>query len=209
MVNRINRHCSYFPCHAGLEDCTFCYCPFYPCKDTQSGKFIYTKTNNKVWSCEDCGWIHKKKVVDGIFRMIRAGNIKARPALEERKFEKTGVIILGHGSKLKNANDVVRKVARHIMKSVKGLLAVEPAYLQLHQPDLRKTIEGIVKAGCKKIIIVPFFLFMGNHVTRDIPRIIREESKAHKDIKFVYAKNIGQDPRIKSMVMDCVKEAAG
>ena len=70
MVKRLNKACKYFPCHKGLEDCTFCYCPFYPCLDKKRGKYVYSG-NKAVWSCEDCNWIHKKKVVDGIFDLIR------------------------------------------------------------------------------------------------------------------------------------------
>jgi len=208
MVNRINRHCLYFPCHVSLEDCTFCYCPFYPCKDGRFGKSVITKKGRKIWSCEDCNWIHKRKVVDDIFRVIRDGNLKAPIAASGKKLDKAGVIILGHGSKLNKANDIVRKISKDIMKSGIGAKVVEVAFLQLCQPDLRKAIEKIAGAGCKKIIIVPFFLFMGNHVTRDIPHLIESESKIYKDVKFVYARNIGQDPRMTSIVKDCIKEAA-
>lgn len=64
---RVNKFCKYFPCHKGLEDCTFCYCPLYPCNDENRGKYI----RGKVWSCEDCNWIHQKKIVDKIFRIIK------------------------------------------------------------------------------------------------------------------------------------------
>ena len=33
-----NRKCKYNPCHYEGQDCTFCYCPFYPCNDTRFGK---------------------------------------------------------------------------------------------------------------------------------------------------------------------------
>ena len=71
MPKRLNKACKYFPCHKGLEDCTFCYCPFYPCLDKKRGKHVYSKKNKAIWSCENCNWIHKKKVVDKIFDLIR------------------------------------------------------------------------------------------------------------------------------------------
>jgi len=53
-----NDHCDYYPCHKDLQCCDFCYCPFYPCGDSSTGgKWI---KNKKVWSCEDCLWIHDK-----------------------------------------------------------------------------------------------------------------------------------------------------
>ncbi|HCX89553.1 MAG: hypothetical protein COW04_13340 [Deltaproteobacteria bacterium CG12_big_fil_rev_8_21_14_0_65_43_10] len=42
-----------------LEDCTFCYCPFYPCgEESTGGKWI----RGAIWSCEDCNWIHRSEV---------------------------------------------------------------------------------------------------------------------------------------------------
>jgi Zn-finger protein len=205
MIGRLNRGCAYFPCHSGLGDCTFCYCPFYPCGDESKGRYVITKDARKVWSCKDCNWIHRRKVVDNIFHTIRTDNFKMQNTGGRLKIKKTGIIILGHGSKLKKANDTVRRVAKEI-RSRSGIAIVEPAYLQLCPPDLQKVIRKVVKAGCKRVIIVPFFLFRGNHVNRDIPNAIRQEAKIHRKVELVYARNIGEDPRISSLVMDRIKE---
>lgn len=70
MVQRINEACKFFPCHKDMEDCTFCYCPFYPCKKETLG--AYVKIGNKrIWDCSNCAWIHQKDVVDRIFELIR------------------------------------------------------------------------------------------------------------------------------------------
>lgn len=70
MIETINKACKYYPCHKNLESCVFCYCPFYPCENNKRGKYI-TGTNGKlVWDCSKCEWIHKKKVVNTIFREI-------------------------------------------------------------------------------------------------------------------------------------------
>ncbi len=59
-----NYACEFYPCHEDGENCTFCYCPFYPCGDgSTGGKWIKDKG---VWSCQDCYWIHKNEVVDCI-----------------------------------------------------------------------------------------------------------------------------------------------
>ena len=216
MITRLNKSCTYFPCHDKLGDCTFCYCPFYPCGDERAGRYVITKDKHKVWSCKDCNWIHDKKVVDKIFNMIRSSNLSScvirmrypDNAAGQGKVMKTGVIILGHGSKLEKANDSLRQLAKEV-RIENGLDIVEPAFLQLCQPDLKKAIKKVVKMGCKRIIIVPFFLFMGNHVARDIPNAIKQEAKIYREVKFIYAKNLGQNSRINNIVMDCIREVAG
>ncbi len=202
MVKRLNKACKFFPCHTGLEDCTFCYCPFYPCLDEERGEYVYSSKNNKkIWSCELCSRIHKRKAVDDIFELIRENR---RP---EKKLKDggMGVIILSHGTKIKKANAILLKTVEKIKRGT-GLNRVVPAYLQLSSPDLTKSIKLLADRGCEKIIIVPFFLFNGNHVTRDIPGIIKKAKTEFPKVEFVYTKSLGQDRRITDIVSDMLRE---
>lgn len=52
-MRRIN--CERYPCHFPEQDCSLCFCPFYPCMDE--------RTNGRVgksgdWSCQDCLVVH-------------------------------------------------------------------------------------------------------------------------------------------------------
>ena len=57
-----DRSCEYYPCHYDGMDCTFCYCPFYPCKDDRYGKYVENKKLGMVWDCSDCVMIHHPDV---------------------------------------------------------------------------------------------------------------------------------------------------
>jgi adenosylcobinamide hydrolase len=56
----IDKECKFFPCHRGLEDCEFCYCPLYPCKDQSLGEWIIGLTGGKIWDCAKCIKFHGK-----------------------------------------------------------------------------------------------------------------------------------------------------
>lgn len=57
------KDCEYYPCHFEGQDCTWCFCPIYPCLDTSKGKYVKSKKTGKdVWSCKDCDWIHKPQI---------------------------------------------------------------------------------------------------------------------------------------------------
>jgi glycerophosphoryl diester phosphodiesterase len=59
------RNCEYYPCHHFEgQVCTHCFCPLYPCKDPELGKFVITKRGKRVWSCIDCQLVHKPKVAE-------------------------------------------------------------------------------------------------------------------------------------------------
>jgi hypothetical protein len=68
--------CRYYPCHFEGQDCTFCYCPFYPCLIPETGG----KLKGNVWSCMDCTWIHERENVE---RIIEALSIYPRQRLVE------------------------------------------------------------------------------------------------------------------------------
>lgn len=203
MLKRLNKSCNFFPCHAGLEDCTFCYCPFYPCLDKKKGGFIYSVKNKKdIWSCKSCNWIHKRNVTENIFTMIR----KNKYQKQNLKSDKVGIVILSHGSKLKKANASLNKTVR-IIRQKTGLDTIVPAYLQFCQPDLEKSIKSLIAKGRQTVIIIPLFLFNGNHVTRDIPHIIEKEKGKYPKVNFIYTKNVGEDTRISDIISDVLGEA--
>ncbi len=65
--------CEYYPCHIEGQDCTFCFCPFYPCEDTRTGgKYIPKSTGGTVWSCSGCRLIHDgaiaEKILEGLMK---------------------------------------------------------------------------------------------------------------------------------------------
>ena len=68
--------CRYYPCHFAGQDCTWCYCPLYPCLDPETnGKWVRSKkTGEPVWSCAECHWVHDKKAADKLKRIIQDRN---------------------------------------------------------------------------------------------------------------------------------------
>jgi hypothetical protein len=68
--------CKYYPCHFSGQDCTFCFCPFYPCLNYDMGGTIKLTSNGEfVWSCQDCWMIHDRdfseKVIFALSRYPR------------------------------------------------------------------------------------------------------------------------------------------
>lgn len=71
-----NLACDFHPCHFKGQNCSFCYCPFYPCNDVDFGKdLIAKKTGNLVWDCSSCFFIHRNDVVEFCMGRIREYNI--------------------------------------------------------------------------------------------------------------------------------------
>ena len=58
-------NCEYYPCHHFPgQDCTNCFCPLYPCKDLDLGKYVRTKRGKRFWTCIDCRLVHSPRVAE-------------------------------------------------------------------------------------------------------------------------------------------------
>ena len=76
--------CPYHPCHNFAEQqCDFCYCPLYPCKDTELSEEIDTPAG-KLWSCMDCRFIHEPAVVRHLKENPEAGMAELKAVRKKR-----------------------------------------------------------------------------------------------------------------------------
>jgi Zn-finger protein len=77
--------CEYYPCHFEGQDCTWCFCPFYPCLDERAGgEYVTSKrTGKEVWSCKGCRWVHDEKVAKEISKEISGVKEKMMNLLPE------------------------------------------------------------------------------------------------------------------------------
>ncbi len=71
---RSRLNCEYYPCHFEGQDCTFCFCPFYPCEDERTGgEFVQRSTGGRVWSCAGCDLIHQGEIAERMLNALMKG----------------------------------------------------------------------------------------------------------------------------------------
>ena len=81
---------------------------------------------------------------------------------------KTGLLLIGHGSRFVEATKVLDKVAASLRRRF-GKFVVEPCFLEISKPDIQTAIDRCVARGAERILMVPYFLYLGGHVGRDLP----------------------------------------
>ncbi len=117
---------------------------------------------------------------------------------------KTAVIILGHGSKSAGTNGAVRRIVAEV-KGLTGYDIVERAFLQYVKPTLEDACERCIREKAGKIIIVPFFMQSGTHVTKNIPELVKKVKKLHPGIDIIVTNYVGAHPMMAKIVNDLVK----
>lgn len=88
----------------------------------------------------------------------------------------TGFIVFAHGSRVEAANQAVRDVVAQMAAS--GDHRVEPAFLELGDPDLAGAAQRLAAGGVTRIVVIPYFLTLGTHMQRDLPRLAESVSRA-------------------------------
>ena len=107
----------------------------------------------------------------------------------------TGLIVFAHGSRIENANEGVRAVARDLAK-MGSFRHVEPAFLELGQPDLAGAVDLLIAKGVERVVVLPYFLTLGLHLERDLPRIVSDLAAAHPGIQIQVAPPLEGHPAL-------------
>ena len=118
---------------------------------------------------------------------------------------RTAIVILGHGSRSGSADDSIRQAAARI-RSKGGYEMVMHAFLQYASPGLSDVLEDCVRRQVAKVIIVPFFMQAGAHVSADIPELVRAAKKKHPHLELVVTDYVGGHPLMIDIIADLIKK---
>lgn len=117
----------------------------------------------------------------------------------------TGFIVFAHGSRVESANQAVRHVSLQMAASARHL--VEPAFLELGQPDLVGAARQLMSRGAQRIVVIPYFLTLGTHMQRDLPRLARDASRACGGIEIQITSPLDGHPGLLQALLDRASEA--
>ena len=116
-----------------------------------------------------------------------------------------GVVLFAHGSRdVRWAEPFAAVEAR-----VRALLPDVPvvaAFLERMEPDLADAVAQLVRAGVRRVRVVPLFLGYGGHLREDLPRLAAAVAAEHEGVTVDLAPPAGEDPQILAALADyCVR----
>ena len=108
---------------------------------------------------------------------------------------RTGVVVFAHGSRIESANEAVRAVAADLARAT-GNRDVLAAFLELGDPSLEAAADRLAAAQVDRLVILPYFLTLGLHMDRDLPRIVQQISQAHPGLDVLVAPPLDGHPAL-------------
>ncbi len=118
--------------------------------------------------------------------------------------EETAVLLVGRGTSDPDANGDLAKLAR-LLAEGSSLLAVEPAFAGVTQPDLRCGLDRLVRLGARRIVLLPLLLFPGVMSER-LAAAADEARRRAPRVEVDAAPILGPDPALVPLVLERAAE---
>ena len=110
---------------------------------------------------------------------------------------KTGIVIVDHGSRRTQSNEMLEEVARLFGERFREKYEiVEPAHMELAEPSIASAYARCVERGAERVVVCPFFLGPGKHWTADIPKLTADAAGQHPGTRYHVAMPLGIDELI-------------
>jgi len=122
-----------------------------------------------------------------------------------------GLVIVDHGSRRAESNAMHEEfVASFAARDdAAQYIAVAPAHMELATPTVADAIDAVVTAGARRVLVMPYFLFAGNHWERDIPALVDDAARAHPGVEFLVTAPVGLQDVVRERLDQCARHAAG
>jgi sirohydrochlorin ferrochelatase len=119
---------------------------------------------------------------------------------------RTGILLFAHGSPVEEANRGVRDLAAKV-EAVGPYQYVRAAFLEGGEPDLVSGIKQASTAGLSRLIVLPYFLTVGLHLRRDLPKLVAAAREKCPALEISIGQSLEGHPLMPSIILGRVQEA--
>jgi sirohydrochlorin ferrochelatase len=113
----------------------------------------------------------------------------------------TGIIIVDHGSRRAESNEMLLAATRRFCE-VADYEIVEPAHMELAQPDVASAFDACVKRGARRIVVFPYFLSPGRHWKHDIPELVESAAGRHPGVTWAVTAPFGLHDGMMNVILE-------
>ncbi len=115
---------------------------------------------------------------------------------------KKALILIDHGSKVSEANDLLVKVKEKLLEYPGCEYdIVEHCHMELAPPTLEDAFAACVSSGANKIVVHPYFLAPGRHSKTDIPSMVKAASGKFPSVECKITEPLGLHDKIIEVIV--------
>lgn len=144
--------------------------------------------------------------------MKLSAEIYAKLADQKIEPHEVGVVIVDHGSRRKESNDMLLQVVE-VFRRQTEFSSIEPAHMELAEPSLKVAFDRCVAAGSRLVVVHPYFLLPGRHWKNDIPALAADAARNHPGVSWLVTAPLAVHERMADIMMsrieDCLAYTTG
>jgi precorrin-8X/cobalt-precorrin-8 methylmutase len=118
------------------------------------------------------------------------------------------ILLISHGSPRTEANAGFTALVQRIAARL-GSAAILPTFFSIVHPDIPDQVALLASQGVRRILLMPYFLFSGQHITADIPEIMRQCRQQHPNVELELLPTLENDPAVEDVVVERLSPYAG
>ena len=113
--------------------------------------------------------------------------------------EDTFTLLLGHGSRAPGADQAMHQLAENLKKR-QGLENLMVCTMEGLGLPLQEAIAQAYAKGHRRILVLPYFLHMGNHLLQDVPEILDAARETYPDLQLHLGRHLCADEALADLV---------
>ncbi|MFT5258728.1 MAG: sirohydrochlorin ferrochelatase [Saprospiraceae bacterium] len=117
------------------------------------------------------------------------------------------LLLVAHGSRRTQSNDEIEALAASLREQSAEFDLIDHAFLELVEPSIEQGFQKLVDLGAQHITVMPYFLSAGNHVIKDVPKIVKAFAQQHPKLTIAVAPHFGSAPGVAELMLSLANNA--
>jgi len=114
----------------------------------------------------------------------------------------THLLVVAHGSRREDSNLEIRELIEKLRLMTTRFAAIDCAFLEIAEPTIEQGLRQQIAQGARQIVVMPYFLSAGRHVSIDVPEHVQRIRDTHPQIDIRIANHLGAAEKIGGIVLD-------
>jgi sirohydrochlorin ferrochelatase len=112
-----------------------------------------------------------------------------------------GLLLVDHGSRRAESNQQLEEMAARVQR-LRPTALVVAAHMEIAAPDLATAFDSLVTRGATRIVILPYFLGDGRHLTQDIPALAAAAAAIHPHVTYSIGTALGPHDALAALLLE-------
>lgn len=114
------------------------------------------------------------------------------------------ILLVDHGSRRVEANAALDEVVKLVQARLSDGTRVMSAHMELASPSIEEAIARLASEGISELVVHPYFLGEGRHVSEDIPALVHAACARFPQLSVRISKPLGVHPLLAELVLERV-----